>query len=136
MHLAKIQVGNQVKQNPVILRVLVSETHTRIDFGYAAPWMYVKGGWIHISKDSFIKRENDEKKYALLFAENIPIAPDQFHFESKEDWRVFSLFFEPIDRENCRIDIIEKENGNEQDFNFHTIQLDFSEKIEAKTPEL
>lgn len=136
MILATIQTGEQTKKNPVILRVLVSNQYTRIDFGYAAPWINDKGGWIHIAPHSFIQKENDPTKYLLQFAENIPLAQDQFQFESTEDWRVFSLFFAPIEPVNCKINIIENENGNEKDFNFFGIQLDFSENLLLKSTDL
>ena len=65
-----------------------------------------------------------KKKYALKEAINIPLAPQQFEFESTEDWRVFSLLFEPIPLKDCIIDIIEEEEPNSDDFNFYNVKLE------------
>ena len=113
----------QFKKNPVILRVVLSKEFTRIDFGYAAPWIYNKGGWIHIAPETFIKVKSNNERFKLSKAINIPIAPDRIDFESTEDWRVFSLYFEPIPINDCMIDIIEDENPDENNFNYYNIEL-------------
>lgn len=113
----------QFKKNPVILRVVLSKEFTRIDFGYAAPWIYNKGGWIHIAPETFIKVKSNNERFKLSKAINIPIAPDRIDFESTEDWRVFSLYFEPIPINDCMIDIIEDENPDEKNFNYYNIEL-------------
>ena len=113
----------QFKKNPVILRVVLSKEFTRIDFGYAAPWIYNKGGWIHIAPETFIQVKSNNERFKLSKAINIPIAPDRIDFESTEDWRVFSLYFEPIPINDCIIDIIEDENPDEKKFNYYNIEL-------------
>jgi len=113
----------QFKKNPVILRVVLSNEFTRIDFGYAAPWIYIKGGWIHIAPETFIQVKSNNERFKLSKAINIPIAPDRIDFESTEDWRVFSLYFEPIPINDCMIDIIEDENPDENNFNYYNIEL-------------
>ena len=113
----------QFKKNPVILRVVLSYEFTRIDFGYAAPWIYNKGGWIHIAPQTFIQVKSINERFKLTKAINIPIAPDRIDFESTEDWRVFSLYFEPIPINDCMIEIIEDENPDENNFNYYNIDL-------------
>jgi hypothetical protein len=128
--LAEIEVGDQLKSNPEILRVILSDQYTRIDFGYVAPWIYVRGGWITIAPQTFIKVNGGSKIFKLIEAKNIPLAPEQFEFESTEDWRVFSLYFEQIPLADCQIDIIEQENPTQNDFNFYNIKLKINHKLE------
>ena len=122
-YLVNTDAGDQKKMNPEILRILLSEQYTQIDFGYVAPWIYVRGGWIHISPNAYIQVKGNGKKYALKEAKNIPLAPNRLDFESTQDWRVFSLFFEPIPLNNCIIDIIEQEKPSKNDFNYYNIKL-------------
>lgn len=128
--LAELEVGKQDKSNPEILRVILSDQHTRIDFGYVAPWIYDRGGWIRIAPHTFLKVHGSPKHYKLIGSKNIPLAPEQFEFESTEDWRVFSLYFEPITHKDCKIDIIEEEKPTENDFNFYNIQIKIDKKME------
>jgi hypothetical protein len=122
-YLADIVVGEQQKTNPVIMRIILSDQFTRIDFGYSAPWIYVRGGWIRIAQHTYIEVQGSQKKYELIEAKNIPLAPEKFEFESKEDWRVFSLYFKPIPLKSCVIDIIEEEQPDEKDFNFYGVSV-------------
>ena len=72
------------------------------------------------------------KSYKLIEAKSIPLAPEQFEFESTEDWRVFSLYFDPIPLKDCQIDIIEQENPTQNDFNFYNIMLTINHKSEVE----
>ena len=131
--LAELDAGNQAESNPEILRVILSDQYTRIDFGYVAPWIYVRGGWITIAPHTLIKVHGSSKCYKLIEARNIPLAPEQFEFESTEDWRVFSLYFEPIPKKDCQFDIIEEENPTQNDFNFYNIMITINNKSEVDT---
>jgi len=124
------QTDEQKKKNPVVLRIIISSEHTRIDFGYAAPWIYIKGGWIKIAPYTFIEVCGTKKRYHLKKTWNIPFAPEIFEFETNEDWKVFSLYFEPIPIKDCSINIIEEENPNDDDFNYYNIALKNIEQIE------
>jgi hypothetical protein len=125
-------VGEQHKKNPVILRILLSKTETRIDFGYAAFNLYHYGGWIRIAPDTFVQVKGSPKRYPLKQAIQIPVAPSQLDFESQKDWRVFSLVFEPIPIKDCTIDIIEVENPSPNDFNYYGVQLQDVLKVELR----
>lgn len=125
-------VGEQHKKNPVILRILLSKTETRIDFGYAAFNLYHYGGWIRIAPDTFVQVKGSPKRYPLKQAIQIPVAPSQLDFESQKDWRVFSLVFEPIPIKDCTIDIIEVENPSPNDFNYYGLQLQDVLKVELR----
>ncbi len=119
------------KSNPTILRILLSEQFTQIDFGYAAPWMYIKGGWIDIAPQTYIRKVDSKEKFKLINALNIPISPERHDFETKSDWKVFSLFFEPLPIKDCVIEIIEKENPNANNFNYYGISLENVKEIEV-----
>lgn len=127
-YLADIAVGDQRKTNPEIMRIVLSDAFTRIDFGYSAPWIYVRGGWIRIARHTFIQVQGNQKRYPLIEAKNIPLAPEVFEFESTEDWRVFSLYFEPIPLKNSVIDIIEEEQPASTDFNFYGVSVNLDQK--------
>ena len=109
--------------NLVLLRSILDNEYTRIDFGYIATPYFIKGGWIRISADTYVSIQGEDKKYRLTHADNIPIAPDHFHFKSNKDWQYFSLYFEPLPIENMMIDIIEAENPDENDFNYYGIDF-------------
>jgi hypothetical protein len=122
-YLFSFDAGEHKKKNPKILRIFLSEQLVQVDFGYVAPWIYHRGGWIHIKPNTYLQVKGSKKEYKLTDAKNIPIKPAQLDFESIEDWQVFSLFFEPIPVKKCVIDIIEEEKPDENDFNFYDIQL-------------
>lgn len=124
---------NEVREpntNLVLLRAILDVDFTRIDFGYIATSYFVKGGWIRISPNTYIQIKGDERKYTLTHADNIPIAPEHYHFESSKDWQYFSLYFPPIPQETCSVDIIEAENPDDNDFNYYGIKLDLDNAVE------
>ena len=129
-YLVSISIPKDQRWNPEVLRVVLSEDFTQIDFGYVAEWIYEKGGWIRIAPHTFIKVHGSDKRYGIKEAINITIAPEQHHFESTEDWQVFTLRFEPIPIKDCVIDIIEEVNPDENDFNFYGIELNDVKVIE------
>jgi len=119
-----------------LLRITISEDETKIDFGYQAN-EYKDGGWIDIDKNTFIRAkkmketllnkarsEREPTKYTLLKATNIPYGPEKHHFNSKLEWRYFSLYFPKLPDSTLTFDLIEKEFGNKDDFNFFDIRLD------------
>ena len=113
------------KQNPKMLRVVLTENYTRIDFGYTTPWFYEKGGWITISPDTYLKLKHLDHKFSLINTEGIAISPKRLDFESTEDWQFFSLFFEPIPKTDCVFDMIESENPTKNDFNYYGVELNY-----------
>jgi hypothetical protein len=127
-YLSNFDAGDQEENNPKIMRIILSEQHVQIDFGYAAESIYFRGGWIRIAPYTYLQVKGSKIKYKLLDAKNIPIKPEHLHFESKQDWQVFSLFFEAIPVKKCVITIIEEEKPSSTDFNFYDIQIgDFIE---------
>ena len=118
-----LNTANNKKQNPIILRIILSEEHVQIDMGYAAQSIYDKGGWIDISPSSYLHLHGSEKRFKLIQTRNITLAPKKVNFESEADWCVFSLFFEALPLKDCIIDIIENPHPTQNNFNYYGIEL-------------
>jgi len=124
------EINEKEIQNPKMLRIVLTENHTRIDFGYTTPWFYEKGGWITISPDTYLQLKDLKRKFILTNTEGIAISPKRLDFESTEDWQFFSLFFEPIPKTDCVFDMIESENPTKNDFNYNGIELNSKNRLE------
>ena len=118
------------KQNPKLLRVVLTENYTRIDFGYTTPWFYEKGGWITISPDTYLRLKDLESRFILTNTEGIAISPKRLDFESTQDWQFFSLYFEPIPRTDCVFDMIESDKPTKNDFNYYGVELNYRNGME------
>jgi len=112
--------------NLIMLRAVLNQQYTRLDFGYITTAQFIKGGWIRISPETFLKVHGADKRYVLTHTDNIPIAPDHHHFESTKDWQYFSLYFEAIPQKTSVFDLIEKQDPDENDFNYYGIELDLN----------
>lgn len=119
------------RTNPKLVRIQLHQEYTKVDFGYTTSEIYYRGGWIKIASGSFLEVIATGKRYQLQLAENIPIAPIQHHFESKKDWRYYSLYYLPIPMQDCSINIVEVENGTLNDFNYYDIQLRMENGMEV-----
>jgi hypothetical protein len=127
--LFEIPMLDTPKQNPTVLRVLLTKEFTRIDFGYTTPWYYDKGGWIKIAPKTYLENKETKEQYKLKEASGISIAPKRINFESTEDWQFFSLYFEPIPMKDCVLNMIEAEKPTPNDFNYYGIELKLNEGI-------
>ena len=123
-----------------LLRITIKDQETKIDFGYQAG-EYQDGGWIHIKPETFIRckkkvesmsesfyTKKAEANYFLIKATNIPFGPKKHHFSSSIEWRYFSLYFPRLPEGTLSFDLIEKEFGDKDEFNFYNIRLDEEEK--------
>jgi hypothetical protein len=128
-YLVETNQPETTKDNPVLLRVILSEQHTQLDFGYAALSIYLKGGWIRISPSTYLQIKGSNKKYKLVEVKNIALAPQESEFTSTSDWCVFSLYFEPIPTADCGFDMIEAEHPSPNDFNYYNIEIRTESKI-------
>lgn len=122
---------NSEKENAKLLRVTISNSFTKFDFGYSTMWYYINGGWVRIAKDTFIKIKGKDEKLNLIKADNIPVAPTQHHFKSNKDWLYFSLYFPAIPLEDCTLDLIEKETSSKDVFNYNNIDLKIKNAVET-----
>ena len=105
-----------------ILRIQILPEYTKVDYGYLAVNHYIRGGWVQIYENSFIRDLKTKKCYSFIKAENIPIAPTKHFFTSNYDYLYYSLYFEPIPVDTEFIDIIESEEGGTY-FNFYKVNI-------------
>jgi hypothetical protein len=115
---------------PKLLRIEFCSEFTKVDFGYQTTDYYIRGGWVRMAADTFLRVQSTGEKFTLTRAENIPIAPVHHHFNTSKDWLYFSLYFPPIALKKGLFDIIEAEPGNENDFNYFDIELNIEKFIE------
>ena len=118
------------RANPRLLRVLLSEQTTRLDFGYVATAYYHKGGWITISPDTYLQIKGSPERYLFKEAEGIALAPEKLNFESNKDYQFFSLYFEALPSGNLVFDMIEHYLGTPNDFNYYGIELRLEDGVE------
>ena len=116
--------------NPILLRISLFPELTKIDFGYTTTEKYDFGGWIKISPNTFIENAASKKRYTMTNAVGITIAPALINFQSKKDWQYFSLFFPPIPKKDCVLNIVEEEKGTPNDFNYYNIDLKMVDGVE------
>lgn len=129
--LFQLDLLGHAKTNAVLLRMHLTSQHTKVDFGYTTGSIYTRGGWIKMAKDTFIENVTTQKRYKMIDAMGITIAPKKHNFTSNKDWKYYSLFFEPIPAEDCVLNIIEKEKGTLNDFNYYDITLKMSDGVEV-----
>ena len=132
--LLQLNLVRKPKTNLILLRAILGKEYTRIDFGFIASNLYVRGGWIKMFPDSYLRTHSSEAKYKLKYTDDIPLAPARLNFKSNKDWHYFSLFFEPIPKRSCKIDLIEVENPQDTDFNYYGIKLDLNNAEEIIKP--
>jgi len=99
----------------------LNEEYTRIEFKYTSSQEYINGGWIKMERNSFIRDTLSKRTYPLLFALNIPIAPEKFHFRRKGQVHYYTLVFPALPKSTKTIDIIEKEAPGNY-FNYYNIE--------------
>jgi hypothetical protein len=111
-----------------ILRVVIDEEFTRVDFLYWSLKNNNMGKWIQIEKDTYIKALNCDKKLKLIKTENIGVSPNKSFFKTKLNLLNFTLYFPPLPKDVVAFDLIEKDTTNENYFNFHKINLKVAPK--------
>ena len=128
--LFQLNVLGHSETNPILLRMLVTPEFTKVDFGYTTTNKYIRGGWIKMAKETFIENVATKKRYKMIKASGITIAPQKHNFQSNKDWQYYSLFFEPMEQKDAVINLIEIENGTPNDFNYYNIEINLSDAIE------
>lgn len=121
---------NAGKGRPKLLRIEFTKEFTKVDFGYQTTDHYIKGGWVDISKDTFIRIKASGEKLTLVNAENIPISPTKHHFKTTKDWLYYSLYFPAMELKSGKIDLIEADPGESTDFNYKDIVIDKKKAIQ------
>ncbi|HOY31115.1 MAG TPA: hypothetical protein PKW80_04475 [Bacteroidales bacterium] len=115
---------------PRMLRIILYEKLTRIDFGHQTDSFYIRGGWVNIHPETFIRIHHSKEKLQMLKAENIPVKPDKHHFRSTVDNLYFTLYFPPLPDRYLSFDLIEDEPATTTLFNYYNIRINKAKAIE------
>lgn len=100
--------GMDHRQSLRIKSIEATDEYTRIDFIYRSSEEYENGGWIQIDKDSYIQPKGSSRKYRLVKAIGIPLAPLKHYFKRKGEYYSYTLVFPAVPKNTLSIDIIEK----------------------------
>jgi hypothetical protein len=119
---------NNKNKRITILRVVIDNEYTRVDFLYWSLKNNNMGKWIQIEKDTYIRALNSDQKLKLIKAENIGVSPNKRFFKTKLNLLNFTLYFPPLPKDMVAFDLIEKDTTNENYFNFHKINLKVAPK--------
>ena len=108
-----------------IMRIVQEEELTRIDFAYRSSPKYIKGGWVQIDRETFIRPVNTGMRLTLVQAVNIPIAPKKHWFKMVGEYLYYTLYFPKLPDGVVAIDIIEREAARPHNFfNFYGVSLE------------
>ena len=108
----------------IIEKIELTDKNTTLYLRHFANDNYINGGWVSISKDTYISTDKDSKKLYLIEAEGMPLSPNKYEYSSIYDELSFKLIFPPIGEANS-INMIECED-NEKCFNFKKISISSS----------
>ncbi len=135
--LEKVVYNPYVKKSPAnethveIMRVVVEENYTRIDFVYNNG----RFAWVQIDPNSFIRPVGSETCYPLIKAHGIPLCPQKHFFKNASEILYYTLYFAALPKSVRSIDIIEKEPNiaPHNYFNFYGVSMERvrTEKIEV-----
>lgn len=114
---------------PHLLRIILADKYTRIDFGHQTDSYYTRGGWVNIYPETFIRIKGADEKYAMIRAENIPVKPGKHHYKSTVDNLHFSLYFPPLPDRTITFDLIEEEPDTPTLFNYYNIRINITKAI-------
>ena len=95
----------------------------RIDFVAKPDLQFDYDWWINIEYRTFIRVSGTNVRLPMCEVANIPLAPNKYFFETKDTELKYSLYFILPPPSAKRIDIIEKEWGGNNSFNFYGVAL-------------
>ena len=85
---------------------------------------FVKGWWVRVCGEIFIRPSGTKDKLELVYAHNIPVAPRKYYFKNAHEELHFTLFFPALPKDTTHIDIIEKIGGKtSQHFNYYNMPI-------------
>ncbi len=115
----------QDNNSPEVLRISQEEELTRIDFAVHASPIRIKGGWVRMEPETFIRPVNTGLKLNMVHAVNIPVAPAKHWFKNKTQCLYYTLYFPALPEDVVAIDIIEREAARPHNyFNFYGVSLE------------
>ena len=93
---------------------------------YAAEW------WVQVQPRIFIRACGSKERLGLVYAHNIPVAPQKYFFKNGHEQLHFTLFFPALPKGTTHIDIIENQGGSmTRYFNYYRVPMS---KINNRTP--
>lgn len=110
-------------ENVEVIRILQEGGLIRIDFLCKAPLTNNNKGWASMDIHCYIKPVGTRLKFFVTKTCNIPFSPAKHHFKKSGDLLAFSMWFPKPPKEFDLIDIIEKEGGERNWFNFYGVSL-------------
>ncbi len=110
--------------NTYIQKIELTEKYTIVEIKCVNRSVY--GSLVCINEKSYIKEQQNSKKYGFIKAEHIPKCPFEYELNNYGESLTFKLYFEPLKLSNTinKIDIIE-DNSIENGFNFWGVELIF-----------
>ena len=110
----------------------IEEFETKVDEGELTvihfmtyPSMkFTHGWWVMVEPEMFIRPVGTKDKLTLVFAHNIPLAPEKYYFRSRNEQLRFTLFFPALPKGTTHIDIIETLNKANNPFNFYNVSME------------
>ena len=106
------------KPDSKVMRIEMEEDYTRIDFvTLAGHWL-----WVQMDSNCFIRPVGSDTRLTLVKAQGIPLAPNKYHFKSRNESLYYTLYFPALPKGTEAIDIIEKEVPGTY-FNFYGVAL-------------
>ena len=85
---------------------------------------FIAHWWVNLNGEIFIRPVGTTDKLGLLYAHNIPVAPEKYFFKNKNEQLHFTLFFPALPKDTTHIDIIEQQGGSpNRFFNYYNIAL-------------
>jgi hypothetical protein len=118
------------KLNVKIMSIQLTPQYTRVDIRYRSPERTITSGILQVLRSAYLFTDADyetyspEKKYKLIKAENIPIAPKRKIFHEAEIEYYFTLFFEPVPLTTLKMHLIEQKDEFNSYMNFTDIIVD------------
>ena len=73
------------------------ESQTIVHCRYVSKRKYINGGWVNIFPTTYLV--NGDEKLELLYADNIPMAPEYHFFNHPGEIKEFTLFFPAIPKD-------------------------------------
>ena len=85
---------------------------------------YTSGWWVQVQPKIFIRACGSRERLGLVYAHNIPIAPQKYFFKNGHEQLHFTLFFPAVPKGTTHIDIIENQGGSlTKYFNFYRVSV-------------
>jgi hypothetical protein len=115
-----------------LLRIVLNDRTTRIDFGYQSNPKYDFGWWINIFPETHLISSASDRKFRMQDQQGMVVAPNRFHLEARTDWHFFTLYFAPLPIMDQSISLIESEEPDEDNFNMKNISLKLADALFMK----